>query len=1673
MRHLQRRWKFVTIGAGVAGAIFAVWAGTGMTGRGQERSTEAAIAALAAKAGIVMLPIPHLEGSAPLYLPHGIPRPVGMAWPKHGSIFVEQLREENTYWRKQIAATPELRDREWQPDYRSVEAYRTSLAAHRQDLRRMLGLVKPMSGAEPTIQTLEDGPVRVDDVRLEVAAGLEGRALVLVPAGKVQAGVVAIPDARESREQFVGLARGEEPATWLKALLGHGVAVAVLITVERTTDYPYGRRSYIQNRRINRRQLLYRLGFIVGRTLLGLEVEQAEGWREYLERRFGIPGKQTGVLGWQQGGMTALYAGAMGDWGAVSVVDYFQTRENCWKEPVDRMLYGQLKEFGDAEVAGLVAPTPLEIVYTAKGPTPEASVEAEAQRVERFYRGLKLPGRLRVEQAAEEQSALAKAALRISKLLGDRRTVAPARITVRVSEKAIAESRNEHFEAWHEYLKKLDAASGQVRREHWKLLETPQGERVAKAEELRKALAKLMGTVPVPNTPLNPRTHLIRVTDKFVAFDVLLDALPGVHAYGQLLVPRGLKGRLPVVICQHGLGGRPADMTGIGSNPDPIYHALGAHLADLGYVVFSPYLTVPIRQEILVNPLVREAAALGMMRTSLELAKLHRIIDFLDTQPYVDPNRIAYYGLSYGGYSAIWMPPLEPRIKASVISGHFNDWRLKITDEGFPGSYLRYQDADFYNWNVLNRFTHLELTAAMYPRPVCVEFGQQDPTTTPEWHARAWAQVEAWKKAWGLDGLNDRVTRVHFEGPHEVHGVGTFAFLNRFLRPDLPGGRDHSYNLIPQNIELSIANPRGGLATGQNSTVPLVTKEVDGDPRTRIKGRFYVSKEYPEFSGMELQLSRVGNPGDLIVRFGSSPDGNDLGEARVPTAEVDPMFDLWYSAKVKSLRLDPSKLYYFEVTASSGRAPHNCYVVYGPKPLGGTDELLTFGLSFRVLAKGEPATLTHHYERFGFMQKMLSPYGGGPAVVTEGTPPRAPDETVISRQWSIYGGAHPSEVVETAAKDLSEFFKNALSLDVKNASSQGQPQIRLLVAPNVQGLKTEEGYRIAVSAREVRIEGTTPRGVMRGVYALEDGMRERHGALIKQGVLVRNVRFSPRIATGVHEGGRTYDETSYPMIYTDGLLDRISHSGFNAIWVWLNTEEATLNSKIYPELDDLEAATRLARLEDLAHRAKRYGIDVYIYLGTGYNHHIPESFFKKHPDARGYGWGPPLCTSNATVRRYYAETVQTVFGRAPDLKGMIVIYDSEGFWYCGNNEHSRLECPRCRHFSQAQIAAQLLTTLDKAMHVTGGPHKQFIAWNYNVDSQWIVKMLPLLPKDIVIQGDFDKGMVNGKDGIRHQTEDYNISNLGPPALFINEYSAAQRSGLKVMAKTEHAISQEFIFVPYIPCMGQWYRRISRMRDYNITGFFGNWDHYGYTPSIPADLINQMSFDPAPTEDKLLNDLAAKEFGPAAAPYVVGAWHNFSRGIREFPYSDPVARLPGPLQKGPSQPLFLDPYVKGFGPWRSWQNNLNWTRPWGPRVTAKYLSRLEELYANGNAELETARRLAPEPYRSALASEWRVGETIQYSVQTVLHLIKWIELRKQFFATASKSQRAQLAVKLEAIALKERANAKTLLPLLQEDSRLGYAAISNGGLFTPSLVEWKIGFTDDVLLRQLPEALKKN
>ena len=1516
------------------------------------------------------------------------------------NLFEVQQRQIQDYFLRQIAATPARRDELWKD-------YPGNVAERRRRLAAMLGSVDVEAPAAQFSLLAAWSDLRIEELRAPVEGGHTAHAVVLTPSGGAarKPALVVIGPEDQTAERFAGIEEGRTPEPWLVSLLARDVIVCLPVMVERIADHPLSARLRASERfpLKDRRHILHRLGFVTGRTLTGLEADQVRALVGALAARADVDAERIGVVGRGQGGMTALFAAALDERIRLAGISgSFSAREECWREPVDRMIYGQLLEFGDAELAALVAPRPL-LLDTAAG-------TVEFERARRYFDRQNASEKLRFIAGAFEELAA-----ECARLLGASEAAAtPFELPGRLPAVEIQERRNRHFESLLNFLRRRIEASEEVRRRRWNLAGTPREARQAKAAALVEELRRLVGETPADATPLNPRTRLIKVTDRYVAFDVMLDVVQGLEAYGQLLVPRNAAGRLPAVVAQHGLGGRPKDVTLQGDNPDNIYHGFGARLAEAGYVVFAPYVTVPIPQAELINPLVRQAAALGRMRTSIEVAKLRRIVDFLESLEFVDRDRIGYYGLSYGGYSAIWMAPLEPRLRATIVSGHFNDWREKITNELERTSYLFHVDEDFFNWDVLNRFSHVELLAALFPRAAMVEYALRDGTTFPAWHERAWSEMARIARAWEAE---ERFVRDRFEGRHEIHGVGALEFLDRWLRPEKAAGRDYEYRLWPSLQWLP------GISDASPDTLPFLTHQLDARPASWIRGS--LRTEGP-FGGLSFRLARTGDPGSLLVRYGTRPGGEELGTARVAAADIHPLFDLWVDAPVPARELGRGATVWFELRAERGRAPADYFTVFGPRPLGGLRLPPELAVSFRPIGRRPDG----REERFEFMRRLLGPL----------EPPRSAAPSGGRYEVRLSGPA--GAVGEEAASQLREL------LGAWGASiGRGGRPIELALAP---GAPPDEGFRIEIGAAGIRITSSRPRGLLRGVYELERQIRLARSLDLAPGKIELRPRFPIRITTAPVPGGDRYTETSREPLYTDGLLRRISRDGFNGIWVWLNVEEAVTDSAVLPELNDPDAALRLARLSALARRAARFGIDVWVYLATGYNRHMPEWFYARRPELRGQGWGNPLCVSQRLTREFYAETVRRIFERAPELAGLVVIYDSEGFFHCANEERNHSRCPRCRTRPREELTRDLLVLIRDAMLQAGGPQKRLIAWNYGYDTRWLERLFALLPKDILHQCDFSKGGLVERDGIRHLTGDYNLTLVGPPDHWLEQYRITQKLGLKFIAKTEHAISQEFVFVPYIPAMEQWLARIRKMREFRLEGWFGNWSHYGYTPSPPARLINRMSWDPEPAEP--LEELARIEYGPEAAPAVLQAWRRFSEAIREFPYSDHVARVPGPLQKGPSHPFFLDASVSSFGRWRSWQNDLEWTKPWGPAVAAKYLGRVRDGFAEGARLLEQA---------PAAAGEYRIARTIVSALETTLNLVEWIEAR----------DRGAPPERLLEILERERANVEAVLPLLEADSRLGFASdgggIIRGGLFTPELVRWKLGYLEDVMVRQIP------
>ena len=238
----------------------------------------------------------------------------------------------------------------------------------------------------------------------------------------------------------------------------------------------------------------------------------------------------------------------------------------------------------------------------------------------------------------------------------------------------------------------------------------------------------------------NPRTRKVYDEPEFTGYEVMLDVLPDVFAYGILLVPKDIKEgeRRPVVVCQHGLEGRPQDVADP-KDDHPAYHRYACKLAERGFVIYSPQNPYIFGDRF--RTLQRKANPLKKTLFSIIVPQHQQTTNWLATLPFVDPDRIAFYGLSYGGKTAMRVPALVDRYCLSICSADFNEWIWKNTSLRSAYSYVGTGEYEIFEWDLGNTFNYAEMAGLIAPRPFMVERGHRDGVAPDEWVAYEYAKV--------------------------------------------------------------------------------------------------------------------------------------------------------------------------------------------------------------------------------------------------------------------------------------------------------------------------------------------------------------------------------------------------------------------------------------------------------------------------------------------------------------------------------------------------------------------------------------------------------------------------------------------------------------------------------------------------------------------------------------------------------------------------------------------------------------------------------------------------------------------------------------------------------------------------------------------------------------------
>jgi dienelactone hydrolase len=717
-----------------------------------------------------------------------------------GDLAAQMVEGIDKYLMRALAAAPQARKEYWKPDFSSREAYLRSVEPNRQHLKKILGVVDervPFTGFELVGTTDQPALVGQTDrykvyaVRWPVLPGVDGEGLLLEPAGKALAQVVALPDADWTPEMVVGLAPGVPAASqFARRLAEAGCRVLVPVLIDRNDEWS-GNPRVGRSTNQPHREFIYRMAYQVGRHVIGYEVQKVLAAVDGFCREKGhAPVK---VFGHGEGGLVAWFSAAVDPRiEAVAVSGYGGVHDRLWEEPIYRNIFGLLREFGDVELAMLVLPRTL-IIEHSPGPQVAGPPAARPKRG-----GGAAPGRLAADFPGHPQLSALPDALRhrlggelievagpkagtdsaLARLLGDALATLPTDLR-KGFDPAVRQKRQ--FDQLVHFTQQAMRDCERVRAAtFWAKLDTSSLEKYqASTEPFRKQLwEEVLGKLPGPTEPINAQSRQIYDEPKWKGYEVTLDLYPDVFAQGILLVPKDLQAgeRRPVIVCQHGLEGRPTDVV----NPrekTAYYNSFGAQLADRGYVVYAPQNPYIGHDKFRV--LQRKANPLGLSLFSFIIRQHERSLDWLASLPFVDPERLAFYGLSYGGKTAMRVPAVLPRYCLSICSGDFNEWTWKNASIDYVNSYMFSGEYEMPEFNLGPTLVYAEMAALIAPRPFMVERGHDDGVGIDEWVAYEYAKV---RRLYSRLKIPQRTQIEFFAGGHEIHATGTFAFLQQHLR---------------------------------------------------------------------------------------------------------------------------------------------------------------------------------------------------------------------------------------------------------------------------------------------------------------------------------------------------------------------------------------------------------------------------------------------------------------------------------------------------------------------------------------------------------------------------------------------------------------------------------------------------------------------------------------------------------------------------------------------------------------------------------------------------------------------------------------------------------------------------------------------------------------------------
>ncbi|MCX7706147.1 MAG: hypothetical protein N2115_07855 [bacterium] len=382
--------------------------------------------------------------------------------------------------------------------------------------------------------------------------------------------------------------------------------------------------------------------------------------------------------------------------------------------------------------------------------------------------------------------------------------------------------------------------------------------------------------------------------------------------------------------------------------------------------------------------------------------------------------------------------------------------------------------------------------------------------------------------------------------------------------------------------------------------------------------------------------------------------------------------------------------------------------------------------------------------------------------------------------------------------------------------------------------------------------------------------------------------------------------------HPDNYLEEIAREGFNAVWLHCILRDI-VSCDAFPEFGKKQNQ-QIYELNRMVEKAAGYGLKVFLYFCEPRGFREDDPFWKNNPDVRGQslefrgissfsGKYFALCSSTQRVKDYLYQSSYNLFKKVPALGGVFMITASEFHTHCYSHypkwrlrftdpfmeewAKAPFECERCEKREPYEVVAEIIKIV--SMGIKDANHEaEVIAWNWSwhiIEPDPQKRLVSLLPKDIILLADFERGGYKKVLGHRLCIDEYSFAYTGPSPRFKKICNIAKKRGMKVFAKLQIGSTHELVTVPYIPVPHKIAEKIYRMKKMGVDGYLGCWI-FGGNISPMTKIAGKLSINHSLKPFNAIKNVAIDEFGKKPAIYVLKAWKHFSNAWTNYPFSIP-------------------------------------------------------------------------------------------------------------------------------------------------------------------------------------------